>query len=1210
MIAIRPLFVSLLIQMVVTAQPDTQISGAVQDQSNSRIPGARLVLRSSATNQERVSLAGTDGTFRFLNVPAGHHELTAHKEGFAAATQPVDIARGVRLEVLITLRTDTMKQEIRVVAASELLQPERAAQAATLTSRQLESLPTASRNYTHLIVGEAGVAAPLPDRTGRGLNLTTRPGAQADDGAQSINPSVNGARPTSNSLSINGVDATNMMTANGSLGNNIAVPLDALEAVEMQTALYSANTGRNGGANIQMITRSGGNQFHGSAAHFFQNESLNANEFFLNRGGRDRPKFRRNESYGGIGGPIQKNKTFFFAAVQRTEFTTGFANRAIATTAIPEALTDTRTRESIAQVANQWLRSGAADDPRFPANFLNMIRQFPADQIPGLEAKFFTSTADPAAPLLRTLTPADIHPVAVNVLNQKRDGKFLLPSASAGTNLLPGNGTYGREVELIQSFPTFFNSWSGSGTLEHNFTSNDRLRLNYLKSEQYVEEAFGWANSSPSPTFGLTPGYVASLSHVHTFGSRWINDLRGGFFELYNTRISKYRDIKNSTLGIYNPLEFGVGGLASLMPTIDINTQRSTSGIGNAWDFFDRQRNAYLLDTVTHIRGNHTIQAGGEVRRTTLAGEYMARTNGDLDYGNWVLFFTGHGAAGGGSDLDQGDTRRNYRMWDASLFVQDDWRVRKGLTINAGLRWDQFGWPVELMGRIGTFYRPSDAARAGVEPGYHIAANHLIHNAEFDPLKMGLYISPYVTVDRSMVRKARRDSIFQPDRNNVAPRVGFAWQVPKVERLVLRGGYGIYYDRPSGSFKSDLQLSAPFFIYQNVPAPLDMADPYPRLNINPFQIPINVQIARAANGTPSWRRFDGSPFPSTEPFNAKNFTFIDPFIETPYTQQWSLNVQYEPWTGNLFDVRYVGTRGVGLFAKINMAQALDPRVTPVNGFTDIRNSAGALINPDFFVPSEYLGLGRANGYRLLSNWARSTYHGLQANYRRRFQRNLLVNAAYTWAKTIDTISSNGGVVEHDARNIANNRGPADFDRTHRFTIAYVYNLPSPAAKGLTRKLLGGWALNGMATLQSGSPFSVIGAATANAYWAQVGRTRVDFAPGRTIESARKSGTIQDRLATYFDPTAFTNSGDHWGDTGRNILRGPLQRQFDFAIAKTLEITERTGVEFRWELFNAFNQPTFANPNSTLPAAGFGTMGAITSTIGGPRTMQFATRIRF
>ena len=288
--------------------------------------------------------------------------------------------------------------------------------------------------------------------------------------------------------------------------------------------------------------------------------------------------------------------------------------------------------------------------------------------------------------------------MAINILNQKRNGSFLLPSADPRLRLMPATATFGEERELVQSFPTFFKNWAGSATIDHNFTSSNRLRLNYSNTSQFVEEAFGWANSSPSPTQGQSPSYTATLNHYKSFGARWLNHLRGGWFELFNTRIAVHRDIFNSTLGIYNPLEPAIGGLASLMPTIDISTQRSTAGIGNAWDFFDRQRTANLTNTTSYTSGRHTLSFGPELRRTTIAGEYMARTNGDLDYDSWVLFFTGHGASGGGSDLDMGDTRRNFIIWDTSLFVQDDWRVRKGLTINAGLRWDFYGTPRDIRG--------------------------------------------------------------------------------------------------------------------------------------------------------------------------------------------------------------------------------------------------------------------------------------------------------------------------------------------------------------------------------------------------------------------------------------------------------------------------------------------------------------------------------
>lgn len=1181
------------------------LNGRVVDPTEAAIPGAKLTVTADGFRREAVSQA--DGSFALDKVPLGRVSVETVFAGFNSARESFDLGPAGRRDWKIVLAPSGTTERIDVAAAAEMLQTSRATVVSAINSREIQSLPTASRNYTHLIVAEAGVAAPLPDRTGRGMNVATTPGAQGDDGTQSLNPSVNGARTTNNAFAINGLDATNMMNGNGSLGNNITVPLDALEVVEVQTALFSAATGRNGGGNIQMITRSGSNDFHGTVAHFLQNERLNANEFFLNRAGTRRPKFRRNETSATFGGRLIKDKTFFFTSVQRTDFTSGFASRATAQSGIPEGLGDVRTRDSIAEVANRWLQGGAAGNPLFARNFLNSIRAFPAEQIPGLEAKFFSSVTDPAIPVFRRLTAADIHPVAINVLNVRRNGQFLLPSATSSMPLLTGNASFGPERQQTLNFPTAYNNWSGAATLEHHFTGVTRLRLNYVKSAQFVEEAFGWANSSPSPTQGQTPSYTASMSLSHSFTPTLFNELRGGFFELHNTRISLYRDVLNSTLGIFNPIEKALGGLASLMPTIDINTWRSTAGIGNAWDFFDRQRVINIADNVTWTRGKHQIQFGGEFRRPTIAGEYMARTNGDLDYNNWVLFFTGHGAAGGGSDLDMGDTRRHFKMRDYAFFAQDDWRARKNLTFNAGIRYEFFSYPNETQGRIGSYYTPSMAARAGVQPGYQIPANSGIFNQGFDPLQLGLVLAPGTQWNLNQVHRSKWASTIAPDYNNLAPRVGFAWQPSQFgNRVSVRGGYGIFFERPSGAFKSEMQLSAPFFIYQNVPAPEDMANPYPRLNINPFAIPLNVTVARNAQGTPSWRRADGSAFPATEPFAAKNFSFIDPFVATPYTQQWTFNLQLEPWQGNMIDIRYVGTRGTKLLARLNMAQPLDPRVTRVNGFTSITNSAGALINPDFFVPSEFLGLGRANGFRLRSNWASSTYHGLQVNLRRRFQRGLFWNVSYTWSKSIDTISNDGGTVEHDAFNIRANRGLADFDRAHRFTASYIYELP----RLFHNRYLDGWSLNGMVTLQTGAPFSIIGNATRNAFWAQVGRVRMDWAQDATIDNAINTGRVQDRLENYFNTAAFADSLDRWGDTGRNILRGPAQRQFDFSLGKAIPFSERLRGEFRWELFNAFNQTTFASPASTFAANGPGTAGRITSTIGGPRTMQGAVRLRF
>jgi hypothetical protein len=323
-------------------------------------------------------------------------------------------------------------------------------------------------------------------------------------------------------------------------------------------------------------------------------------------------------------------------------------------------------------------------------------------------------------------------------------------------------------------------------------------------------------------------------------------------------------------------------------------------------------------------------------------------------------------------------------------------------------------------------------------------------------------------------------------------------------------------------------------------------------------------------------------------------------------------VQYEVRLGLIVDVGYVGSRGVGLLGKVNLAVPVDPRVTPVNGFTDIYDRLGRVINPDFFVPGEFLGLSRNGGFQQLTNVGRSTYHSLQTKVRASLGRMLTTNVAYTLGQSKDTLSSDGGLVEHDPTRPEDNFGPSDFDRTHRLTTSFMLDVPGMGGEGsMTRALTGNWNVSGIFTYQSGTPFSVIGNPTRNAFFAQVARPRVSFAPGMTVENAvRDDVPVKDRLDNYFNVAAFQDSLDQWGNTGRNILRGPSQVQLDLTIGRTLRVAARQRLDLRLEVYNALNTPVFGNPASTFATAGPGTAGQITSTVGGPRTMQLAARFAF
>ena len=297
-------------------QPPASLTGVVSDASGGRLPGVIVeVVTDGAARPTATTTTDGNGTYTVAAVRPGPYVVRFALDGFARVEKPVVVVSGAPVDVTVALEVRDVSETVSVVA-SDVALATTATQGSTFSNATLNQLPTASRNYTHVIVADTGVNAPLPDRTGRGLNIATNPGTQTEDASQSLNPSVNGARPTNNALRINGIDATNMLNASGGLGNSVSIPLDALEEVEVQTALPSASRGRNGGGNIELITRSGTDRFAGSAGHSFQNERLNANEFFLNRAGTPKPEFRRNDSTASLGGPLMRGRTTFFGSVQ------------------------------------------------------------------------------------------------------------------------------------------------------------------------------------------------------------------------------------------------------------------------------------------------------------------------------------------------------------------------------------------------------------------------------------------------------------------------------------------------------------------------------------------------------------------------------------------------------------------------------------------------------------------------------------------------------------------------------------------------------------------------------------------------------------------------------------------------------------------------------------------------------------------------------
>ena len=514
-------------------------------------------------------------------------------------------------------------------------------------------------------------------------------------------------------------------------------------------------------------------------------------------------------------------------------------------------------------------------------------------------------------------------------------------------------------------------------------------------------------------------------------------------------------------------------------------------------------------------------------------------------------------------------------MTDLGLFAQDDWKVSSRLSLNLGVRWDYLGWPVDALGRRGNFdYRLYQAPPAGGQTtaGFVQASN-----------------SPHPLPGLPLVSPTLLDHA--PNRN-FAPRIGFAYRI--TNRLVFRGGYGIFYDRLSNQLGLLTSQSAPDYLRTTLTGAGNIASTLQ----NPF--PVLPQQSQY----PVLPVLFAPPYTNDRP--ALGLNSVDPNLRTPYIQQWGANFQYAPGKELLVEVGYVGTKGVALPDRraINQALLASPS-NPINGITTNDPSNTALRVP-------YQGLSPA-GLLAEETAADSHYHSMQASVTRRYRNGLRFLGSYTFSKSIDDGSGGStsifAEVTGDEAHIWTNKAVSDFDRTHRMVVNFGYAIPKwggrVGASGFGKRVMNGWEIAGIVIAQSGTPFSITDTTAATLYGTT--GSRANWASGATIDTARLSGSIEGRLTQYFNTAAFMKAGTGFGNSGRNILRGPRQRNVDLSINKRIPVTERVAAEFRGELFNAFNMVNFAAPSGSVNSMVFGTISATT---GNPRVGQLALKLTF
>ena len=1204
------------------AGPTGGISGVVRDPSGAAVPGASVEIVNQATGVSARSVTTSDeGQFTVTSLPVATYRLVVTAQGFSRAEAPdVKVNVTETTSVQIPLQVGRVEESVTVTDTATAVQLNTPTTGQTLQAETVGQLPLSTRNFLTLLTLSTGANTELfqSDALGRG--------------AVTIN--VNGQRPTNNNYQLEGINANDV---NLPTLDNVPLPNpQTVQEFKTQTSLYDASQGRNGGGNIQVALKSGTNEFHGDAFVFVRNNVFNANDFFNNLTGTERPVNRQGQYGFSIGGPIYlpnfgegggvvhsgKNKHFFFFNYQGTN-----------------------------------AASGAAPGTFFSTN----IPVFPADRSEAsLIANFFPGGLPPGVSAL--------DPVVLSLLNLPGSqcatfgDRFCIPTVEA----LPDNPALGRLVR------------SGLGTYEddqfvistdHQLTGNNKLTFRYFDGRSSLVQPFDTLTNSTIPQPRTTPSTnrFVKLGLTTVLTPTLVNEFKAGFNRFtFRNSPAEFIDLADIGQTRANSGEFPAATRFAVTGFFSIGTGVNDDR-GGAFNTF------VLGDDLSWSRGDHTFRFGAEGSYYQLNRFNNFSTRGSLTFGagvandgpgfsdlsalqNFLLGrVTGGQAAAGFSTF-------YFRATDYAFYAQDDWKVTSRLTFNLGLRYELLSTAHEKQNFLSNLAGFND----GNPPPVRI-----IHPAETP--RVG---TPGVS-DCTLVKCY--------DTNNWAPRVGFAYDLFGDQKTVLRGGYGIYYQRVSN--QPLLQTSgglpfaqafapARFSVTTQLPFPAirPQSDfPLAQDQVIPTLVSINADGSPVFTGNAANGGNPAGPFAGFLFFPSRDF-------HSPYAQQWNLTVQRELFKNWVTEVGYVGTRGVGLIGTgraVNGAQICtlaSPCVIPASiasGATVapgasgvVRNADGSIsitestfANRDLRVPANFIGIAnnRLFGQEQLGA---SVYHSLQASLTRRFAQGLYAQLAYTWSKSID--NGSGSTFQDELNGLAHfgdyfdprdNRGPSDFDRTHRLVFSYNWEIPVNRWFGIedrgVGRLLNGWSVNGIATLQSGTPFNIFdsSAVTLQDPEGQNGLYKATYIGGPILTT----GSVRDRINEYVNLGAFLPGGNcvnsqnqlvpctiadgpdanadpdanpaavaaAIGNLGRNAFRGPFQTNWDTSFVKLTRITEGTSLEFRAEFFNILNHAAFQSPQAAGGA--FGNYGlvdvsagdsSILATANRPRTMQFALKLNF
>jgi hypothetical protein len=1124
------------------------LTGAVTDNNGAVVPEAKVIVTNEATGEARTVMSQSNGSYVVPLLLPGSYRVEFSKTGFKQAVKPglvINVTETSRLDV--QLEVGGVQEQVTVTSEAALLQTESSALGRVTDRTLVSNLPLVTRNYTQIVTLSPGVAANVTNASELG---------RGGGGMSQGNFRAHGASGADNNFQMNGVQI-NDLQASGGFSGGIAIPNpDAIQEFKVQTGLYDASFGRNAGANVNVVTRSGGNQFHGNVFEFFRNNALNANEFFRNAAKQPRGVLKQNQFGFTLGGPVKKDDLLFFISYQGMRQINGVGGGGVSNFSSPPFTSD-RSRAALGRLFGG--QAGALGGSAVAADGSNISAQ------------------------------------ALALLNLKLpNGQFAVPTPQTINPAQPF------AIQGFSSFsvPAKFDEDQFIANLDFLHTDKSKFAGRFFLANSKQNQSF-----PGSPVGATAPGFPLltdsrmrnlSLAHTYTFSSALLNQAEFGFHRIASPTIQQHF-FKWADVGVR------ATGSANDFPIVGVNGSLALGGNGQGLDLI--QNHFTFQDSVTYIRGRQTVRAGGGVTRSQIDLSNFHFYGGMLflSWPDLLLGLPGAPVASGGNgspfsnvflSIDiPGTLDRSWRLTDGNAYLQDDIRLTKSFTLNLGLRYERLANLGDRFGRNSGFDVASanpNAPAAGSIEGYVVSKNF-----------SGAIPAGVRQLDNSYGIRGEHE-------HNWGPRLGFAWRLPKsflplTERMALRGGYGVYYTRATGQPFIQLAAAPPFALVRQ---------------------PQGAPNATASFANPFGPEPAFPQFPAYSPTTQRTALFIDQGYRPPMTQQFSLNLQTELGRDFLLEVAYVGTRGTHQVQNRSFNQArLASASSPIRGQT-----TNTFANIPQRVP--FLGF-TAPGLQAVDSSASSWFHGMDLSLTKRLSKGLQFLAAYTFSHAYSTIGRNtsaGGNagVAGDQNNFRANYGRSEFNREHRLVLSYIYQLPSPQRfNAFFDNLLGGWALAGVTTLQSGLPLTFTGTNSNNVYG--ITTDRAQLAAGCTYDQLTTSGSVHGKLSNYFNRNCvlrnaagaaiWTVVGDDarataFGNSGVGIVFGPDQRNFDLSLIKRTSLKalgESANLEFRSEFFNAFNTTQFGNPGTNVSAA---TFGVISGTAVNPRIIQFALKLNF